>query len=98
MRAERRFDLNVQAEFSVRLLHIDLFDQHPQMRFRHGTLSKDIVDHADIPLEFRLPIPQDGGDVLQFFDLLFCRSDFFFTFLDHAVVALGICPVPYPLH
>ena len=87
VRAERRFDLNVQAEFSVRLLHIDLFDQHPQVCFRHGALSENVVDHADVPFELRLPIPQDSGDILQFFDLLFCRSDFFLAFLDHAVAA-----------
>ncbi len=94
MCAERRFDLNVQTELSVRFLHIDLFNQHPQMRFRHAALGENVVDHADIPFELRLPIPQDSGDVLQFFDLLFCCGDFFFAFLDHAVVALGISQRP----
>ena len=96
--AERCFDLNVQTERPVCFLNIDFFNQHPQVRFRHSALSENVVNHADIPLELRLPIPQDSGDVLQFFDLLFRRGDFFFALLNHAVVALGICPVPYPLH
>ena len=98
MCAERRFDLNVEVEFSIRFLHIDLFNQHPQVCFRHDTLRENVVNHADIPFELRLPIPQDSGDVLQFFDLLFCRSDFFFAFLDHAVVAFSVRPISYPLH
>ena len=98
MCAERCFELNVQAELPVRLLHIDLFDQHPKVRFRHGALSQNVVDHADVPFELRLPIPQDSGDVLQFFDLLFCRSDFFFALLDHAVIAFSVRPISYPLH
>ena len=68
------------------------------MRFRHGTLSENVVDHADVPFELRLPIPQDSGDVLQFFDLLFCRSDFFLALLNHAVVAFSVRPISYPLH
>ena len=98
MCAERRFNLNVEVEFSIRFLHIDLFNQHPQVRFRHDTLRENVVNHADIPFELRLPISQDGGNILQFFDLLFCRSDFFFAFLDHAVVAFSVRPIPYPLH
>ena len=98
MCAERCFELNVQAELPVRLLHIDLFDQHPKVRFRHGALSQNVVDHADVPFELCLPFPQDSGDVLQFFDLFFCRSDFFFALLDHAVVAFSVRPIPYPLH
>ena len=93
MCAERRFNLNVEVEFSIRFLHIDLFNQHPQVRFRHDALSENVVDYADIPFELRLPLPQDSGDILQFFDLLFCRSDFFFTFLDHAVIAFSVRPI-----
>ena len=98
MCAERRFNLNVEVEFSIRFLHIDLFNQHSQVRFRNDTLRENVVNHADIPFELRLPISQDGGNILQFFDLLFCRSDFFFAFLDHAVVAFSVRPIPYPLH
>ena len=98
MCTERRFDLNVQTELPVCLLHIDFFNQHPQVRFRHGTLSENVVDHADIPFEFCLPSPQDSRDILQLFDLLFCRSDFFFALLDHAVIALGVGSVTYSLH
>ncbi len=98
MCAERRFNLNVEVESSIRFLHIDLFNQHPQVRFRHDTLRENVVNHADIPFELRLPIPQDSGDVLQFFDLLFCRSDFFLALLNHAVVAFSVRPISYPLH
>ena len=98
MCAERCFDLNVQTERPVCFLNIDFFNQHPQVRFRHSTLSENVVDHADVPFELRLPLPQDSGDILQFFDLLFCRSDFFFTFLDHAVIAFSVRPISYPLH
>ena len=74
MCAERRFNLNVEVEFSIRFLHIDLLNQHPQVRFRHDTLRENVVNHADVPFELRLPISQDSGDILQFFDLLFAAA------------------------
>mgnify|MGYP007081849399 CR=1 FL=1 len=53
---------------------------------------------ARLPNEDPVILILNGGNILQFFDLFFCRSDFFFAFLDHAVVAFSVRPIPYPLH
>ena len=73
---EGSFNTDVQVDFTVMLMDEDLIHQKPQVRFGQLTFPQDFINEADILFQLGLTVPKHLSDILQLFDLLFCRRNF----------------------